>query len=184
MKRLILAVAAAASFPAIALVRGTNDQGREFVSGGVTPDEVATIAGEKSRYPLSILTAAQGSGAYLSDVHVRITDGRSQPVLDTVMDGPWLLVDLPPGRYLVEASTDEADAKRSTIALRAGEHRQAAFYFDTHDDVEAPSAASDQASDDADRATGVTEGAPTESDPESVAGVPRQGEQPSEPQSK
>ena len=167
MKQLMLALAVAASFPAMALDRGTNGQGRSYVSGGVTPDEVAMINSEKGRYPLSILTAAR-TGAYLSDVRIQIIDDRSNVVLDTVMDGPWLLADLPPGRYQVQA-TDNATVKRMPVSLRAGEHRQTAFYFDTNDDVEKPTAASAQATEDADLATRVTQSGPIESGADTAA---------------
>lgn len=158
LKSLALALGVAAALPALALTEGHGDRGR-FVSGGVTSDEIAMINSEKSQYPLSILTVAQGSGAYLADVHVRITDAQSQQVLETTMDGPYLLVDLPAGRYQVEATLGST-VRTTTIVLRGNDHRQTAFYFDTHDQVEAPTAASHQASDQADQATGVSASEP------------------------
>jgi hypothetical protein len=154
LKSLALAVGVAAALPALALTQGNGDLGQRFVSGGVTSDEVAMIKSEKSQFPLSILTVAQGTGAYLADVHVRITDAHSQQVLDTTMDGPYLLVDLPAGRYQVEATLGST-VRTTTIALRGNDHRQTAFYFDTHDQVETPTTATHEASDQADQATGV-----------------------------
>ena len=135
-RRLLLLLALACMIPpALALVRGSTELGGKFLSGGITPDEIATINDEKGGYPLAILTASKGSGAFLADVHVRITDQNAAPVLDTVMDGPWLLVELPAGQYRIEATLGTA-VQKSSVALKVGEHRQAAFYFDTHDDVE------------------------------------------------
>jgi hypothetical protein len=105
------------------------------VSGGIGSDEVATINAERRRYGMAILTAATGTGAFLSDVHIRITDEHAAPVLETQMDGPWLLVDLPPGRYTIEAGLD-GQVKKTTVPLGAGAHQQATFYFDTHDEVQ------------------------------------------------
>jgi hypothetical protein len=160
LKSLALALGVAAALPALALTQGNGDLGRPFVSGGVTSDEIAMINSQKSQFSLSILTVAQGSGAYLADVHVRITDDHSQQVLNTTMDGPYLLVDLPAGRYQVEATLGST-VRTTTVALRGNEHRQTAFQFDTHDQVETPTAASHEASDQADQATGVSESGQT-----------------------
>ena len=143
---LILATALAASAaPATAMVRGTTDTGRNFVSGGIGSDEVATLNLERSHYALAILTAARGSGAFLADIHIRITDAHAAVVLDTVMDGPWLLVDLPAGRYDIQASLDNR-VQRTNLTFGSSGHQQATFYFDTHDEV-APAGAETAAAD-------------------------------------
>jgi hypothetical protein len=154
LKRLACVVALSSILPAAwAIQEGQTQDGHPYVSGGVTRDELASIGGQKSAYALSILTAAQGTGAYLADVHVAIRDQHGQQVLDTTMDGPYLMVDLAPGTYQIEAS-DGSSTKRSSVSIRNGEHRQTAFYFDTHDEVEQPTAASAEASDWADQQGG------------------------------
>jgi hypothetical protein len=136
MRHIALLLALAWSLqPAAAMLRGTTDLGGPFVSGGVGTEEVATLSDEKKRYALAILTAAKGSGAFLADVRIRISDEQSKLVLDTVMDGPWLLVDLPAGRYQIEA-TQNARAQKKVVTFSAGDHRQTVFYFDTQDQVE------------------------------------------------
>jgi hypothetical protein len=130
MRHIALLLALAWSLqPAAAMQRGTTDLGVPFVSGGVGAEEVATLGEEKKRYALAILTAAKGSGAFLADVRIRISDEHSKLVLDTVMDGPWLLVDLPAGRYQLEASVN-AVVQKSFVTISAGDHRQTVFYFD------------------------------------------------------
>jgi hypothetical protein len=122
--------------PADAMVRGTTDLGRSYVSGGVGGEEMNSLNSERAQYTVSILTASKGTGAYLSGARIVITDGKSGPILETVMDGPWLLVDLPAGSYQVEATYgDKAQSSKFTFA--AGGRRQTVFYFDTHDQVEA-----------------------------------------------
>jgi hypothetical protein len=137
MKKLALAAALLWVLqPAGAMVRGTTDLGRSYVSGGVGGEEMASLNGERGRYTVSILTASKGTGAYLSGVHIRITDGKSGPILETVMDGPWLLVDLPAGSYQIEAIYGEL-TQTSRFTFGTGGRRQTVFYFDTHDQVEA-----------------------------------------------
>jgi hypothetical protein len=115
--------------PAGALERGTTVLGQSFVSGGVGSTERDTLNLEQAGYDLSILTAARGSGNYLADVHIRITDSQSRQVLDTDMDGPWLLVDLPAGRYQVEATRNHL-VQRHFVTFLANSHSRTVFYFD------------------------------------------------------
>lgn len=84
---------------------------------------------QRDRYSLWVITAAKGSGAYLADVNVRITDAGKKQVLEHAMAGPWLLVDLPPGRYEVEASFRGERHSRAT-RIEAGDRHQIVFYFD------------------------------------------------------
>lgn len=44
------------------------------------------------------------SGAYVSDVHVVVADAEGQQLVNTVTEGPWLILDLPDGEYSVRAS--------------------------------------------------------------------------------
>jgi hypothetical protein len=121
--------------PAGALERGVTDQGQPFVSGGVGATERSTLDEERNGYDLAILTAARGSGNYLADVHIRITDAQSVQVLDTTMDGPWLFVELPAGRYQVEATRNSLVQKHFVNFLASG-HSQTVFYFDNRAEVD------------------------------------------------
>ena len=49
---------------------------------------------------------------------------------------PGLLVDLPAGRYQIEAVLG-AKVHTNSVTVGGGGSRQTAFYFDTHDEVEA-----------------------------------------------
>jgi hypothetical protein len=46
------------------------------------------------------------------------------------MDGPWLLADLKPGRYRVEAQYNEQTLRRTTTVPATG-LRQVVLYFDS-----------------------------------------------------
>jgi len=126
-----IGLALCAAAPTQALQRGTTDLGRAYISGGVGAAEQETLRTEGKGYGLAILTAARGSGDFLADVHVHITDAQSRTVLDTVMDGPWLLVDLPAGRYAVEA-TRNGRVQQHTVEFLANGRVETVFYFDNH----------------------------------------------------
>ena len=117
-----------------AQTRGKTVAGSTYVTGGVTVAELRKLDGEKDNYSLWITTAAKESGAYLSDVKLKITGAKKQVVLDTTMIGPWLMVDLPAGKYTVEAGFKDQTQKRTTH-IRAGEHEQMIMYFESPAEV-------------------------------------------------
>jgi hypothetical protein len=73
-----------------------------YISGGAGLDAREELRGREMEYNLKII-AAEKSGDYLADVEVVIQSGREQ-VLVTTMEGPFLLVKLPPGTYTVSAA--------------------------------------------------------------------------------
>jgi hypothetical protein len=127
----------AASMLAVALGAGATQagktaQGLAYLSGGVSLDERAVLQAQGSGYSLWVVTAAMKSGAYLSKVHVTIRDAKQIAVFDGQLDGPWLFVDLPLGRYEVQAVFNGATHKRVTT-IHPGDHHQALFYFTAGD---------------------------------------------------
>ena len=59
---------------------------------------------EADHYNVWLIFAERESGHYVADLKVRIVDARGDAVVDTVVDGPWLLAQLPPGRYRVQVA--------------------------------------------------------------------------------
>lgn len=111
----LLATISALSLNVAAVISsGKTSQGRGFISGGIGEDERAQIDSLKNGYNLSLVTAMP-SGEYLAAATVVIHNSKGR-VLNTVMTGPWLLVDLAPGAYQVTAYFGgEKQAKLVTI---------------------------------------------------------------------
>ena len=87
-----------------------------------------------STVPLWIMTAARTSGAHLADVDVAIVNDKGERVFERHLDGPWLMIDLPLGRYEVHARTGEQAQSRITT-IHPGDHHQIVFYFDVEAEV-------------------------------------------------
>lgn len=77
-----------------------------FVSGGVGDEERNAMQAIRGDYNLSLLFSVQGTGEYLSDVKVSVTDAKGNTFLETVSDGPMLFASLKPGHYTVTAELD------------------------------------------------------------------------------
>ncbi len=90
--------------PSAELLRAKTDDGYAYLSGGVTVSDRRTMREERTDYSLWVATVAKPSGAFLSDALLSITKvGAKQPLFVRTMDGPWLMLALPPGRYEVKA---------------------------------------------------------------------------------
>jgi len=85
-------------------LRPSEQNGVQYMSGGIGLEEATAIAAAAPKYSTLLGFAAAGSGEHLSDVHVVIHQVKGRTVLDVVSNGPFLLVNLSPGRYWVVAT--------------------------------------------------------------------------------
>lgn len=125
---LLIAGALAASAGAYATTQGNSPQGYAWLEGGVGTDENAALDAERSRYSLSIVTAERGTGAYLADVDVRISDARGTLVLAHRLQAPRLMIALPPGKYTVQAAF-RGQVQRQEASVGSGAQHQSVFAF-------------------------------------------------------
>lgn len=124
-----------------AVVEGRTQQDRRFIAGGVGIEEVDQMRQHAAQFPLQLIVAAR-SGAYLANTDIRIT-GPQGTVLQTTLDAPWLLVDLPAGTYTVVA-TNRGITQQRQVTIGANGRQQIVMHFDVP--VDQPAAANDQAS--------------------------------------
>lgn len=86
-----------------------------FLSGGVGQAEQQAIHNTKGYDLRMVLT--RPDGAYLADVDVRIKDASGRTVLDTTTNGPFLLAQLPPGRYRIRAEVEGRRTEHRTVHI-------------------------------------------------------------------
>jgi hypothetical protein len=130
---LILGIAAvfAAAIPmadAQTIREGRTSQDRRFIAGGIGLDQSEQMKATARDFPLSITVAAK-SGAYLADSRIRIDDAQGKLILDTQLNAPYLLVDLSPGKYSVEAMVQGSKQQRS-VDIAASTPAKVVFSFD------------------------------------------------------
>lgn len=112
LARLISVIALAASAAAAA------QPAPPVRTGGIGEDERRALESD-TRYNLK-LVAVDRAGHYISDVDVTIVDERGRKVVTERMAGPWLLAELPPGRYRVHAVFEGAPQSRDVVVARGG----------------------------------------------------------------
>ena len=96
----------------------------KYVSGGIGIDEEQAMQAEMSKFPLSLEFAERASpkDVHLAAIGVKIQDRAGKTELDTIADGPFLFVQLPPGKYQITADRDgKTETRDVTIAANKPE---------------------------------------------------------------
>ena len=105
----------------------TSSVGIKYVVGGVGTDERKAMRSAYSSFKLHIEQAEKG-GAYSAGMHLRIYDSQNQELLETTMEGPWLLVDLPSGVYTLAAIRNGREFRKQ-ISLGNEAQQQVVFIW-------------------------------------------------------
>lgn len=103
------------AIPALPLeIRTVGDV--RYLTGGIGDEEEAQLEMVKQDYSFRMLMTAEG-GAYIGDATVRIMDSAGNLVLSTDGAGPYLYATLAPGKYKVEAVTEEGARKEANVIV-------------------------------------------------------------------
>lgn len=118
ISRVVIIVSLGTLGPVVAAAMETlpaaqTQNGITYLSGGIGLDESEAMKAAAKDYTLMITCSVQPTGKYLADVKVNITDKSGSPVLETVIDGPMLLVQLAPGQYRISAENGGVTLNRS-----------------------------------------------------------------------
>lgn len=105
-----------------------TQNGVTYLSGGVGLDEAQAVESAAADYSLMLTFAIQKSGDYLAYVNVKIADKSGKTVLDTVADGPMLLVQLPPGQYKISAVSSDRQVTK-TVQISANSRTKETLYW-------------------------------------------------------
>jgi hypothetical protein len=93
-----------------------EENGIYYVSGGIGQSERDILQKVEKDYNLKLIFALS-QGPYLSHVPVQIRSARDKVLLETVSEGPWLYVGMPPGQYTVIA-TMYGQRKQQVVQVR------------------------------------------------------------------
>ena len=80
-----------------------SSNGIPYLSGGIGDEELEEIDRARPNYNTR-LVLAEASGAYVSNVTLKIATVLGEPIISLSGTGPLLLLQLPPGSYLINAT--------------------------------------------------------------------------------
>ena len=92
-----------------------------YISGGVGEEETAAILAEAKQWPL-LLELSQienGRGVWIFGAKIKISHAKKQVIFDAQADGPYMLINLSPGDYVIQASYQGVEQSRA-LSVKAG----------------------------------------------------------------
>ena len=101
-----------------------------YVTGGIGEDETAAMRGVAKSYQLEIVFVQKlkEQEQFISDVKVKIQDAQNNSVLDITTEGPFLLANLPNGKYVITAEFNNL-IKRQQVSVNAKKHQKVVFWW-------------------------------------------------------
>ena len=90
-------------------------QGISYITGGVGEGETVAILTEAKQWPL-LLEMSQlqnGRGVWIFGASIKIMSSNKQVIFDAQAQGPYMLINLVPGDYVIEASYEGVVQKRA-----------------------------------------------------------------------
>lgn len=107
-----------------------HSQGISYISGGVGEEETIAILTEAKQWPLlfELSQIENGRGVWIFGARIKILDSKKQVIFDAQADGPYMLVNLEPGEYLIEASYQGVVQKRP-IGLKAATPQKISIFW-------------------------------------------------------
>jgi hypothetical protein len=105
-------------------------QGISYVTGGVGEGETVAILAQAKQWPL-LLEMSQienGRGVWIFGASIKITNSKKQTIFEAQADGPYMLINLVPGDYVIEATYQEVVQKRA-LSIRADSPQKISLFW-------------------------------------------------------
>jgi hypothetical protein len=95
-------------------------QGISYITGGVGEGETTAILAEAKQWPLTLELSQleNGRGVWIFGANIKIVNAKKQTIFDAVADGPYMLINLVPGDYVIEASY-QGVAQTKALSIKA-----------------------------------------------------------------
>jgi len=110
----------------------TKTQGTvSFITGGIGSDQSNAMYAAAKKWSVLIEMSqidGSGRGVWIAGINVRILDSKQKTVLETVSDGPLMLLNAPAGQYEIEATYQSKVLKRS-LTIKDKENQRVALFW-------------------------------------------------------
>uniref|UniRef100_B1XVW7 Carboxypeptidase regulatory-like domain-containing protein n=1 Tax=Polynucleobacter necessarius subsp. necessarius (strain STIR1) TaxID=452638 RepID=B1XVW7_POLNS len=107
-----------------------HSQGVAYVTGGVGEGESSAILAEAKQWPL-LLEMSQienGRGIWIFGAIIKVINSKKQTIFEAQADGPYMLINLEVGDYLIDASYGGVGQKR-VISIKTGSPQKIALFW-------------------------------------------------------
>ena len=107
-----------------------HSQGISYITGGVGESETVAILADAKQWPL-LLEMSQlenGRGVWIFGASIKIMNSKKQMIFDAQADGPYMLINLESGDYVIEAAYQEVTQKR-VLSIKANSPQKISLFW-------------------------------------------------------
>lgn len=105
-------------------------QGISYISGGVGEEESQAILAESKQWPI-LLELSQldgGRGVWIFGAQVKVLNEGNQVIFNAIAEGPYILINLPAGNHLIEASY-QGVVQKKTVSINPGGNQKISIFW-------------------------------------------------------
>ncbi len=107
-----------------------HSQGISYITGGVGEGEAVAILADAKQWPL-LLEMSQienGRGVWIFGATIKIKGSKNQMIFDAQADGPYMLINLESGDYVIEAAYEGVVQKRM-LSIKASSPQKISLFW-------------------------------------------------------
>jgi hypothetical protein len=131
IKLLFIVLMLEASGLALAQIPPTQrSDGVAYITGGVGDGEADAIVAEAKQWPLMLELSQleNGRGVWIFGANIKVNNSKKATVFDAKADGPYMLINLDPGDYVIEA-TYEGVLQTRAISIKANSPQKISLFW-------------------------------------------------------
>lgn len=105
-------------------------QGISYITGGVGEGETVAILAEVKQWPLllEISQLQNGRGVWIFGASIKVINNAKKVIFDAQADGPYMLLNLSPGDYVIEATYEGVIQKRA-LSVKADSPQKISLFW-------------------------------------------------------
>jgi len=107
-----------------------HSNGVAYISGGVGEDEALAMVVESKQWPLMLELSQleNGRGVWIFGAQIKITNDQKKVIFDAISEGPYILINLEPGTYSIEA-TYQGVVQKQSVAVKVGQNQKLSIFW-------------------------------------------------------
>jgi hypothetical protein len=116
---------------AVAQIPDTQySQGISFITGGVGKEETEAILGEAKQWPITLELSQieNGRGVWIFGATIKVLNAKKQIIFDAQADGPYMLINLVPSEYVINA-TYEGVIQTRAVSIKADSSQKISLFW-------------------------------------------------------
>lgn len=107
-----------------------HSSGIAYITGGVGEGETTAMLAEANQWSLMLELSQleNGRGVWIFGANIKILNASKKVIFDAQAEGPYMLINLEPGDYVIEASYQSVEQKRA-VSVKANASQKVSLFW-------------------------------------------------------